>query len=182
MVPNAPENNPAVFFPQPFWKWPNNCQEEECKAFPGAVGDVRAPRRPLLFRQLGYSRAHSTQNSQQLEVTNPPSSNCTTIQRRETLSLTSGSALWNCSAWGTLRFSTLKCLHVVFLYICDIYQHIPSSLLYSRFSCGCAIAELVLYCLTSCESLSSEFSQFIMVCQETTCKKLTQKSKTIWLA
>lgn len=122
MVPNAPENNPAVFFPQPFWKWPNNCQEEECKAFPGAVCDVRALRRPLLFRQLGYSRAHSTQNSQQLEATKaPPPSNSKTIQRRETLSLTSGSLLWNCCAWGTLHFSTLKCLHVFFFFFIHLW-------------------------------------------------------------
>lgn len=51
------------------WKWPNYCQEEECEAFPGALRDVTAPRRPLRFRQLGYSRAHSTPNSQQLEST-----------------------------------------------------------------------------------------------------------------
>lgn len=61
LLPNAPENNPTVFFPPACWKWPNHCQEEECEAFPGAVRDVRALRRPLRFRQLGYSRAHSTQ-------------------------------------------------------------------------------------------------------------------------
>lgn len=61
LLPNAPENNPTVFFPLVFWKWPNNCQEEECEAFPGAVHDVSAQRRPLLLRQFGYSRAHSTQ-------------------------------------------------------------------------------------------------------------------------
>lgn len=69
LLPNAPENNLALFFPPACWKWPNYCQEEECEAFPGAVRDVGALRRPLLFRQFGYSRAHSTQNSQQLEST-----------------------------------------------------------------------------------------------------------------
>lgn len=58
---NAPKNNPTVFFPRLCWKWPNYCQEEECEAFPGAVRDVRAQRRPLRFRQPGYSRALGAQ-------------------------------------------------------------------------------------------------------------------------
>lgn len=64
-----------------FWKWPNNCQEEECEAFPGVVHDVSALRRPLLFCQFGYSRAHSTKTpnswSQLL-----PSSSSKTIQKK----------------------------------------------------------------------------------------------------
>lgn len=65
-LPNAPETNLLCFSPA-CWKWLNYYQEEECEAFPGAVCDVRALRRPLRFRQPVYSREHS--NSQQLEST-----------------------------------------------------------------------------------------------------------------
>lgn len=113
------------------------------------------------------------------DQTTPPS-NSKTIQRRETLSLTSGSLLWNCCAWGTLHFSTLKCLHVFFFYTFVISISTSCHPCYIAASVFVVRAESVLYCLTACESLSE--SGLLSSVRRLFCQKLTEKSKTIWLA
>lgn len=156
LLPNAPENNPTVFSPA-CWKWPNYCQEEECEAFPGAVCDVRALRRPLRFRQLGYSRSTQTPNSWSQPL---PRSNSQTIPKTippcEALFFTSGSRVFTIVKWEH-QVLTLKNTQ---LYNLKDFRRATSS----KPPIQCLLSSLpCMYCVT--RALSNCPQQCILLCR-----------------
>lgn len=175
LVPNAPENNPTVFFPRLSGNDLTTARKRNVKHSLELFVTSERWGGPCSSASLDIPE-HTQPKTPNSWGRLLPLSNSKTIPRKETLSLTSGSLLFTGVSREHCISQPKTFVFTCISYICNIFQHNSSSSFYDSSSLCSASTESVLYCLTACESLSL-FGLLSSVKRQFG-QKLTEKCKT----